>query len=282
MELMWKFANVLEPSSTIMLLAAVALSFVSAVRALHYAKEMESMHEIPEATITLNCSKAFMIPVMISCIVLLMYYLFTFVSQLLTAVHAVTSVYCLYFCLSPYVSRIKSPFGWLNDPFVYRCFPKSFTRWDGLLLLLCCGIVAAWLVSGHWILNDVLAISLCIAFVSHVRIPNIKICVVFLLCFFVYDIFWVYYSERFFGSNVMISVATQQASNPVHAVASSLSLPGQQLITKKLELPFKILYPRNLSGGVIPGSNYCNFLMLGLGDVVKIFLFYKVLVFCFM
>nr|ACU22826.1 unknown [Glycine max] len=65
----------------------------------------------------------------------------------------------------------------------------------------------------------------------------------------------------------MVSVATQQASNPVHTVANSIGLPGLQLITKKLELPVKIVFPRNLLGGVVPGENAADFMMLGLGDM---------------
>jgi signal peptide peptidase-like protein 3 len=66
----------------------------------------------------------------------------------------------------------------------------------------------------------------------------------------------------------MVSVATQQASNPVHTVANSLSLPGLQLITKKLELPVKIVFPRNLLGSTASGGNATDFMMLGLGDMV--------------
>ncbi|CAG7889496.1 unnamed protein product [Brassica rapa] len=131
--------------------------------------------------------------------------------------------------------------------------------------------VVAWLVSGHWVLNNLLGISICIAFVSHVRLPNIKICAMLLLCLFVYDIFWVFFSERFFGANVMVTVATQQASNPVHTVANSLNLPGLELITKKLELPVKIVFPRNLLGGVEPGVSASEFMMLGLGDMVALY-----------
>ncbi|MFQ6632767.1 hypothetical protein Gotur_011477 [Gossypium turneri] len=88
-----------------------------------------------------------------------------------------------------------------------------------------------------------------------------------LVFLFVYDIFWVFFSERFFGSNVMVSVATKQASNPVHTVANSLSLPGLQFITKKLELPVKIVFPRNLWGGASPAGNTADFMILGLGDM---------------
>jgi signal peptide peptidase-like protein 3 len=138
---------------------------------------------------------------------------------------------------------------------------------QGILVLVSSALVISWLVSGHWILNNLLGISICIAFVSHVRLPNIKICSLLLVCLFVYDIFWVFFSERFFGANVMVSVATQQASNPVHTVANTLNLPGLQSITKKLELPVKLVFPRNLLGGMVPGNTAVEFMMLGLGDM---------------
>ncbi|KAF7813163.1 signal peptide peptidase-like 1 [Senna tora] len=266
MEPLWKLLYLLEPAPVTLIITAVAVTFGAAFRALNYGKEMERNRDLSEASITLDRSQALMIPVMSSFSLLLMFYLFSSVSQLLTAFTAIASVSSLFFCLSPYVAHMKSQFG-LADPFVSRCCSKSFTRLQGLLLVVCIGVVAAWLVSGHWILNNLLGISICIAFVSHVRLPNIKICAMLLLCLFVYDIFWVFFSEIFFGANVMVSVATQQASNPVHTVANSLSLPGLQLITKKLELPVKIVFPRNLLGGVLPGENATDFMMLGLGDM---------------
>uniref|UniRef100_A0A2P2IPW4 Signal peptide peptidase-like 1 n=1 Tax=Rhizophora mucronata TaxID=61149 RepID=A0A2P2IPW4_RHIMU len=267
MESLWNLLYLLEPAPVALILTAVAATFGSAFRALNYGKEMERNRDLSEASITLDRSQALMIPIMSSCSLLLMFYLFSSVSQLLTAFTAVASASSLFFCLSPYVAYMRSHYG-LADPFVSRCCSKSFTRIQGLLLFACSLTVAAWLVSGHWILNNLLGISICIAFVSHVRLPNIKICAMLLACLFVYDIFWVFFSERFFGANVMVSVATQQASNPVHTVANSLSLPGLQLITKKLELPVKIIFPRNLLGSTVPGGSNADFMMLGLGDMV--------------
>ncbi|THF97087.1 hypothetical protein TEA_001898 [Camellia sinensis var. sinensis] len=268
MEPLWKLAYLLEPAPLTLIFTAIAVTSGSAFRALNYGKEMERNRDFSEASITLDRSQALMIPIMSSFSLLLMFYLFSSVSQLLTAFTAIASVSSLYFCIWPYIAHVKSQFG-LSDPFVSRCCSKPFTRIQGLLVLLCSGIVAGWLVSGHWILNNLLGISLCITFVSHVRLPNIKICAMLLGCLFLYDIFWVFYSERFFGANVMVSVATQQASNPVHTVANSLNLPGLQLITKKLELPVKIVFPRNLFGGMVPGSSAVDYMMLGLGDMKK-------------
>ncbi|KAM7272180.1 hypothetical protein ACFE04_026843 [Oxalis oulophora] len=261
MEPLWKLVFLLEPAPVTLILTAVAVTFGSAFRALNYGKEMERNRDFSEASITLDKSQALMIPIMSSCSLLLMFYLFSSVSQLLTAFTAIASVTSLFFCLSPYILSLKSQFG-LSDPFVSMCCSKPFTRFQWLLLFSCISIVAAWLVTGHWILNNLLGISICIAFVSHVRLPNIKVCAILLVCLFVYDIFWVFFSERFFGANVMVTVATQQASNPVHTVANSLSLPGLQLITKKLELPVKIVFPRDLLGGVLPGGSASDFMML--------------------
>jgi signal peptide peptidase-like protein 3 len=85
----------------------------------------------------------------------------------------------------------------------------------------------------------------------------------------VYDIFWVFCSERFFGANVMVSVAMQQASNPVHTVANSLKLPGFKAVTKKLELPVKLVFPRNLLSSSLPANTATEYMMLGLGDMVS-------------
>ncbi|KAJ6747975.1 SIGNAL PEPTIDE PEPTIDASE [Salix purpurea] len=239
METLWKLLYLLEPAPVTLIVTAVAVTFGSAFRALNYGKEMERNLDLSEASITLDRSQALMIPVMSSCSLLLMFYLFSSVSQLLTVFTAIASVSSLFFCLSPFVAYIKSCYG-LADPFVSRCCAKSFTRIEGLLLLSCFLIVAAWLVSGHWILNNLLGISICIAFVSHRD--------------FLVPMSW--YLWRL-----------SKHRNPVHTVANSLSLPGLQLITKKLELPVKIVFPRNLFSSSAPGGNTTDFMMLGLGDM---------------
>ncbi|KAK1284745.1 Signal peptide peptidase-like 1 [Acorus calamus] len=266
MEPLWKLMYLLEPASLTLIGTAIMVTFVSASRALQYGKEMERNRDFSEASITLDQSQALMIPLASSCSLLLMFYLFSSVSYVVTAFTTIASAFALFFCLSPYVAYVKAQLG-LVDPFVSRCCSKLVTRTQWLLIVLCVGTVFAWLVSGHWILNNILGISICIAFVSHVRLPNVKICALLLVCLFVYDVFWVFFSERIFGANVMVSVATQQASNPVHTVANSLSLPGLQLITKKLEMPVKLVFPRNLLGSGVSQSGSMEYMMLGLGDM---------------
>ncbi|XWS61175.1 hypothetical protein CRYUN_Cryun07bG0103400 [Craigia yunnanensis] len=153
MESLWKLLYLLEPAPVTLIVTAVAVTFGSAFHALNNGKEMERNHDLSEASITSDRSQALMIPIMSSCSLLLMFHLFYSVSQLLTAFTAFASVSSLFFCLFPYVVYLKSQFG-LADPFVSRCCSKSFTRMQGLLLLTCTLIVAAWPVSGHWIFNN--------------------------------------------------------------------------------------------------------------------------------
>lgn len=267
MEPLWKLTYLLEPASLVLISTAVLVVYSSAQRALSYEREMEKHHDLADASITLDSSQALMIPVASSCSLLIMFYLFTSLSQIIMALTAIASASSLAFCLAPYAACINSQLG-LTDPIITRCCWWHLTRSQVLIALMSVGVVGAWLISGHWFLNNILGISICIAFISHVRLPNIKICALLLVCLFVYDIFWVFFSEHFFGANVMVSVAMQQASNPMHTVANTLKLPGFQAVTKKLELPVKLVFPRNLLGGAIPmGSTGAEFMMLGLGDM---------------
>ncbi|CAI5464115.1 unnamed protein product [Closterium sp. Yama58-4] len=132
-------------------------------------------------------------------------------------------------------------------------------------------LVVAWLGSGHWLLNNDLGSAIFVAFVSLVRLPNVKVCALLLACLFLYDIFWVFFSHRFFGANVMLSVATQHAHNPAHSVAHSLRLPSAvaKSIVREIELPVKLLFPRDLFGelNVFAGQRARDFMVLGLGDM---------------
>ncbi|CAI5507554.1 unnamed protein product [Closterium sp. Naga37s-1] len=151
----------------------------------------------------------------------------------------------------------------------------AVTRTQLLLGGLSAALVLSWLVSGHWLLNNALGSAICVAFVSHVRLPNVKVCALLLACLFLYDIFWVFFSHRFFGANVMLSVATQHAHNPAHSVAHSLHLPSAvaKSIVREIELPVKLLFPRDLFGelNVFSGQRgrARDFMVLGLGDMVS-------------
>ena len=121
MESLWKLTYLLEPASLALIATAISVAYASASRALDYGKEMERNLDFSEASITLDRSQALMIPLASSCSLLLMFYLFSSVSHLVTAFTAVASAMALFFCLSPHITYLKTQFN-LMDPFFYCCF----------------------------------------------------------------------------------------------------------------------------------------------------------------
>ena len=89
-------------------------------------------------------------------------------------------------------------------------------------------------------------------------------CTLLLSCLFVYDVFWVFVSPRFFGESVMVTVATKQSNSPIQALAHTLHILLPAVFALHLDLPVKLLVPRSLLNRSQPTD---DFLLLGLGDV---------------
>ena len=90
-------------------------------------------------------------------------------------------------------------------------------------------------------------------------------CTLLLSCLFVYDVFWVFLSPRFFGESVMVSVATKQSTSPIQTLADSLHIALPAAFALHLDLPVKLLVPRSLFTHSHHPTD--DFLLLGLGDI---------------
>ncbi|GJP82079.1 hypothetical protein CLOP_g12302 [Closterium sp. NIES-67] len=311
----------LEPSSLALVATALSVVLLSAFRALIHDRESERHRDMSASAITLDTNRALLLPLASSVSLLLMFYLFATVSQLVTAFAAVASASATCFALSPLVAWLNTSLG-LQDPLITVYFP-SFSLWSGqhgnsnnsnssssnssssntssnsnssssgsrrgegggssggtllgegmrgresrsstninsssnssdghnrsvsrnnsasgktntstttsttttststststssssayitageggstvlgavtrmqlVLGVLSGALVLCWLVSGHWLLNNALGTAICVAFVSHVRLPNVKVSALLLACLFAYDIFWVFFSH---------------------------------------------------------------------------------------
>lgn len=100
-------------------------------------------------------------------------------------------------------------------------------------------IVTLWFITGHWLLNNIIGMSLVVVSLLFIRIPNGKIATLVLVLLFFYDIFWVFYSSSIFGDNVMLSVATKQAINPLATLAGIVGLENYVVAT--LDPPIKLI-----------------------------------------
>ena len=104
---------------------------------------------------------------------------------------------------------------------------STHTLISGAITLL---IVLLYFFTGHWSLNNILAISFTVGGITLLRIPNFKYALTLLWLLFFYDIYWV------FKTDVMVTVA------------------------KSFDAPIKIYFPIDPS--------FKKFSLLGLGDMV--------------
>jgi len=110
-------------------------------------------------------------------------------------------------------------------------------------------VLISWIITGHWLLNNIIGISFVIFTISIVKLPSLIVGFIALMCLFFYDIFWVFFSEGIFGANVMVQVASTAAQNPAKTIASKLGIE----VVKQIHLPMKVIW---------------GYHMLGLGDMV--------------
>ncbi|CAE7445281.1 HM13 [Symbiodinium pilosum] len=106
----------------------------------------------------------------------------------------------------------------------------------GMVVASVLAVTYVW--TKNWIANNLLGFSFCLLGIRSVNLSSYSTGVVLLSGLFLYDVFWVFFSQPVFGSNVMVSVA------------------------KGVEAPNKLMLPRDFGG-----CGDLQFNMLGLGDI---------------
>lgn len=196
---------------------------------------------------TVSRKMALLFPLAASVSLLTTYLLWTHIQMLLTLLYGMLGGWAFAQALCG-PARLRLP---LLPAWSARAAP-SLAAGAGAVL------VVFWVATGHWLTNDLLAGALCLFMLRALHLPSVRVGTLLFVGLLVYDIFWVFFSDRIFANNVMVAVATRESANPVNAAAERLSLPMPQL--PSLSLPAKLLIPS-------PSSHY-EYSMLGLGDVI--------------
>ncbi|KAG5009188.1 hypothetical protein AAZX31_07G067100 [Glycine max] len=154
---------------------------------------------------------AILFVVIASCFLVMLYKLMSFwFVEVLVVLFCIGGIEGLQTCLV----ALLSCFRWFQQPaqtFVKIPFFGAVSYLTVAVTPFCIVFAVVWAVyrraSFAWIGQDILGITLIITVLQIVRIPNLKVGTVLLSCAFLYDIFWVFVSKRWFHESVMIVVA---------------------------------------------------------------------------
>lgn len=155
-----------------------------------------------------------------------MYYLYSYVQSFLILYISISAVFCIgsyRFC-----KLTDSASGWASFGFSFLSFHQSkalhiyyfdhffvfavvLVVYGRFLLVIC------WIIRGGTLFNNIIGICITISALSLMRAQSLKVIAVAFCLLFFYDIFWVFFSESFFGKNVMVTVAQQNFTEPVKA-----------------------------------------------------------------
>ncbi|KAK4537020.1 hypothetical protein CDCA_CDCA10G3045 [Cyanidium caldarium] len=186
---------------------------------------------------TLSGWHAVALPLLASLTMTLLFYYLVDLQWLVWVCSVVAGAFSVAFLVFPMVARRTTP-----------C---------AVLTAVC---MMTWLWTSHWLAVDVIGVGLVVAFVAMVRLPSLRMATVLLVGLLLYDMVFVFFSERIFGSNVMVQVASAPVRNPMHQASETFSwLP---VSARELQLPIKLIFPRLAASE--SGSGYS---LLGLGDM---------------
>ena len=190
-----------------------------------------------------------MLPIGSSVMLLLLFYYFWLLQYALLIVLSLGSFSSVFdvarlFCARCHSSNLKS----IPSP-----------RQSAFCALFSGVVLFGWLIQGNLVALDIIGCCLSISFISMLRFPSLRLASLCLALLFFYDLFWVFFSEGIFKSNVMVAVATKQAESPVHQLGIRLGIPALQLASTKVDLPLKLLLPAGDGSGSVT--------ILGLGDI---------------
>ncbi|XP_796162.2 signal peptide peptidase-like 3 [Strongylocentrotus purpuratus] len=206
---------------------------------------------------SIDATQAMFLPIGASFSLLVMFFFFDSMQMVFAVCTAVLATVAFAFLLLPMCQYLLRPCS-SGTKISFGCCGR-FTSAEIMSFCLSVMLVFLWVMTGHWLLMDALAMGLCVTMIAFVRLPSLKVSTLLLTGLLIYDVFWVFFSTYIFNANVMVKVATRPADNPVGMMAKKFNL-GVARDAPQLSLPGKLIFPSMHNAG--------HFSMLGLGDIV--------------
>jgi len=214
----------LDPSLFVLFFVAISCIIYGSYKSYSFYHNVTSKHiEAAEAVNSLKLSNVIIFPI-IGCAVLLgLFFFFDKVFYLLLILVTIVSFAALFFVFVPAVDAIFGRAGWDDKTLRIPRLPPIPVNMI-CISIFCISIIVLWIVTGYWLVVDCIAWCIGVTQLSLLRLPNLKLSMVLLLIFLVYDVFWVFLSPYFFGGDsVMVEVATRM---PTSAIPMILTMPS--------------------------------------------------------
>ncbi|XP_022101146.1 signal peptide peptidase-like 3 [Acanthaster planci] len=208
---------------------------------------------------SIDTTQAMFLPIGASISLLVMFFFFDSMQMVFAVCTAVLATVAFAFLLLPMCQYLLRPCS-NGTKISFGCCGR-FTSAEIMSFCLAVMLVFLWVMTGHWLLMDALAMGLCVTMIAFVRLPSLKVSTLLLTGLLIYDVFWVFFSTYIFNANVMVKVAMRPANNPIGVVARKLNMPAVVKEAPQLSLPGKLIFPSNTQSSG-------HFSMLGLGDIV--------------
>ncbi|KAK8832812.1 hypothetical protein WA577_004206 [Blastocystis sp. JDR] len=201
--------------------------------------------DIEDDTAVITLRMALLYPILASIVLLGLFYFYSYVQNIMLLYVVICSVVC--------VERVVESLLLLFNNTI-RVKPRVVTLISIIVSII---ISFLWVYNASPFFNNVIGIALTICALSVIRVQNIKVITVVFVLLFIYDIFWVFFSQPLFKKNVMVTVAEQNFTAAASSVMKTVGKPLRK--GYNLEFPAKLVL-LSWSG---KSMNY-----LGLGDIV--------------
>ena len=123
-----------------------------------------------------------------------------------------------------------------NKKIELLCYMNTY---EILSAFLSAFIIMLYFMTRHYLINDIICFCLSFTVMSFIVLKSFILCFMCLFAFFIYDTFWVFYSDKIFHDNIMLVAATS------------------------IQIPIKIEFPILFSDNPLK-----NCMILGLGDIL--------------
>lgn len=142
---------------------------------------------------------------MASCVLLLIYYFSEYISNIFQGLLFFECFLTLFYPIKYFSKQLFHKYTKQIEKKPIIC---SLRIYDLSSYIISLGLVIFYFLTKYWFMNNIVAFGLCFFILSLIPFKSFFICFVFLFALFVYDTFWVFYSSKIFGGNVMLVAAT--------------------------------------------------------------------------